>query len=51
MGKVKVFMTDGRADGQRDRGTDEWNLMSPRFRESGGQYDAEKLFIKTVCKT
>ena len=29
MAKVKVFVTDGR--------TDELNLMSPRFRESGGQ--------------
>ena len=33
MAKVKVFVTDG----QTDRGTDEWDLMSPRFRESGGQ--------------
>ena len=29
MAKVKVFVTDRR--------TDEWDLMSPRFRESGGQ--------------
>ena len=29
MAKVKVFATDGQ--------TDEWDLMSPRFRESGGQ--------------
>ena len=31
--QVKVFVTDRRRDGQ----TDEWDLMSPRFRESGGQ--------------
>ena len=28
-----LWQTDGRRDGQ----TDEWDLMSPRFRESGGQ--------------
>ena len=33
MAKVKVFVTDGQTDRQRD----EWDLMSPRFRESGGQ--------------
>ena len=33
MGKVKVFETDRQRDGQ----TDEWDLTSPRFRESGGQ--------------
>ena len=33
MAKVKVFVTDG----QTDRRTDEWDLMSPCFRESGGQ--------------
>ena len=32
MAKVKVFVTDRRTDRQ----TDEWDLMSPRFRESGG---------------
>ena len=41
MGKVKVFVTDRRTDGRTDwltdRQTDEWDLMSPRFRESGGQ--------------
>ena len=33
MAKVKVFVTDRRTDRQRDK----WDLMSPRFRESGGQ--------------
>ena len=41
MSQVKVFVTDrrtdGRTEGQRDGQTDEWDLMSPRFRESGGQ--------------
>ena len=37
MAKVKVFVTDGQTDRQRDGRTDEWDLMSPRFRESGGQ--------------
>ena len=37
MTKVKVFVTDRRTDRQTDRQTDEWDLMSPRFRESGGQ--------------
>ena len=37
MAKVKVFVTDRQRDGRTDRQTDEWDLMSPRFRESGGQ--------------
>ena len=41
MSQVKVFVTDRRTDGgtegRTDRQTDEWDLMSPRFRESGGQ--------------
>ena len=35
--EVKVFVTDRRTDRQRDGRTDEWHLMSPRFRESGRQ--------------
>ena len=41
MAKVKVFVTDRRTDGQ----TDEWDLMSPRFRESGGQ-KKEAYYVK-----
>ena len=37
MAKVKVFVTDGQTDRQTEGRTDEWDLMSPRFRESGGQ--------------
>ena len=37
MSQVKVFVTDRRTDRGTDRQTDEWDLMSPRFRESGGQ--------------
>ena len=33
MAKVKVFVTDGRTERQMD----EWDLMSPRFREILGQ--------------
>ena len=41
MSQVKVFVTDEGTDRGTDRQTDEWDLMSPRFRESGGQ--------KAVC--
>ena len=47
MRQVKVFVTDRRTDRGTDRQTDEWDLMSPRFRESGGQKkinDTEILF-------
>ena len=37
MAKVKVFVTDRQTEGRMDGRTDEWDLMSPRFRESGGQ--------------
>ena len=33
MSQVEVFLTDRRTEGQ----TDGWDLMSPRFHESGGQ--------------
>ena len=41
----KVFVTDRRTDGQRDGQTDEWDLMSPRFRESGGQKSLDTFSI------
>ena len=49
MAKVKVFVTDGQTDRQRD----EWDLMSPRFRESGGQQatDNSTNVLKNACGT
>ena len=46
MSQVKVFVTDRRTDGGTEGQTDEWDLMFPRFRESGGQ-QAE---MQNICQ-
>ena len=49
MSQVKVFVTDRRRDGQRDRGTDECVLMSPRLSlKRGGQKAVSDVLYYTV---
>ena len=45
MSQVKVFVTDRQTEGRTEGRTDEWDLMSPRFRESGGQKARTRRFL------